>query len=687
MVVVLTLAPRTLQVAQALADLGGGATPGDLAHATAVPPRSVSEALARLRDAGLVDGPKTWVRLTSSGRARFAATGTPAAPKVSAGRALDEACAVWPYGHAALLRLLLSAVIARRHLGPSRPSAHLGFVLVGEGRTGKSALVEMACHLLGADPVEHTRNLALLSEGEVIGRRVPQPGGQLAFLPSATLELPLVLVDEYDKASTSMRSQAQLLFQGQYRATVEGEAHVIAPTPVLAANVPAHGGRLSQVHEVYRRRSVVLDTGPARSQLGDLGARLASYYQAHAQGSVDLEHTVPPALDLPETAQGLVAFMRDQALTELGWEQLPDERALYAAALGRAALAEVAADDAKGLNLAAYATCLDYLACTETIPGEVREGWEVDVEAVGYYAGTPGTDSFRAALDSRHQGQQLQQAAISASRVRQGQAGRQVLEDRGRLLEVLRLAHGELDGRRVPRPYKPDAAGLRAVLAQLRRDASHVERADRLADLSAAAADPLARAAALRARINHEQAAEAVQRRQVQQDLAEQKHATLEERRRTTSIRQTSERHTRAAATDQLGYVRDLAKPLERLWERTSGPAFPVLRDLRVDGEQLLAYRSATRRTGLKMLAAALQVLEAGMWVLRDERVQVAFPGTPTSCPALAVWGENTRAVLWPTLAALHAHEDLLLSQHGHLRQRRRPQLHVPQQRALTAAR
>jgi len=29
------------------------------------------------------------------------------------------------------------------------------------------------------------------------------------------------------------------------------------------------------------------------------------------------------------------------------------------------------------------------------------------------------------------------------------------------------------------------------------------------------------------------------------------------------------------------------------------------------------------------------------------------------------------RAVLWPTLAALHAHEDLLLSQHGHLRQRR----------------
>lgn len=110
-----------------LVSVGGSATSGELGAALGgLNGRRQADVTNALRAGRWVDGPKGRLTLTPAGWTRFAGVGP-----AGAGKVLDRVVSVLPerlYAHRALLRLYVSAVVARWHLHEARPEQHLTFV-------------------------------------------------------------------------------------------------------------------------------------------------------------------------------------------------------------------------------------------------------------------------------------------------------------------------------------------------------------------------------------------------------------------------------------------------------------------------------------------------------------------------------------------------------------------------------
>ena len=653
---------------------------GRMSHGTA------AKAISELETAGLVErvgGARGTPRLTAAGLVRFAGV-----EPVSAGAVVDAAAAVWPYTHAAFLRLYLAAVVARRHLAGSRP--HLGFVAIGEPRTGKSALFAHACHLLGLDADLHSRELALMSAGEITGRR---GGGALTtFTPAPYLARPAMLLDECDKAPAALRDRAQkVLLQGRYRVVVEDEDLVVACAPMLAGNVPTDAAdRFAHVHVAYRtRRSVLLDTGAApRAELDELGDRLEQYYASHAAGELDLDRLAPPATTVPNSRALWEALRR--YLTPGREQDFPDERALDGLVLGYAALRHVHPDDAPGIRLAALHALGDWYACASTVPGLVdpsaghplRDLTEAHRE---YFAGRADLASLEAAIATQQTGAAARAAQVRATARARTQVADAVVRGRGELDEQLRLAREAIAGTKVPDEHKPTAAGLRDVLGKLRTHVQQLTRADHLEDARHRAAAPLREAEALAWRIAAERAARARDQQQATQLERQQRADARTAARQQQAAQRQYAKHAKQQARQQLTALRQVLTGLEKLARRTTTPAgdnpLAELRRL-----QLVSYRAdptveqVERPRGLRRLFAGPDPWP-GAWVARDG---TSYPGGPGYCPELASWGPATRAVIVVALRDGYAEEDALCAQLGVAARARRINLDAAP--AVTAA-
>jgi hypothetical protein len=102
--------------------------------------------------------------------------------------------------HRGTFRLLVDAIVARRHLRRVYESSWPSFVLTGQTKSGKSLLTIGTCRLFNLDDGLLIRSVPSETERSMWGRCIPLPGGQWSLRRSPVLDFPILGMDELDKA-------------------------------------------------------------------------------------------------------------------------------------------------------------------------------------------------------------------------------------------------------------------------------------------------------------------------------------------------------------------------------------------------------------------------------------------------------------------------------------------------------
>jgi DNA-binding transcriptional ArsR family regulator len=335
-----------------------------LADALGIPVRTIRRDLGRLAAAGLVESQSrgTW-RLSGAG-SRAALVSTVPEP-VGATDALDAL----PAEHRAVLHLIEDAVIARRALGAVYPTNWPGFILLGPTKSGKTLVGWLAALRFGIDPGTAIVMLMRETEGSLLGRRVQTGPETWKIMPSPYLALPLIVLDEFDKASPELRGAAFAYLAGESRYRSEGTELHVAATAIVTLN--DSGGLAKLLPDAYLRRSVVLDTSVLVEATKDLHltARRLARATIPAPGDV----LVPPATELPEHAWEALGKLLQVCLTARGWG-LVDVEAISRLVLGRWA-------QEPDIEAAVLGVGADYLTVSATRQGLVEPDWPVRFEA------------------------------------------------------------------------------------------------------------------------------------------------------------------------------------------------------------------------------------------------------------------------------------------------------------------
>ncbi len=541
---------------------------------------------------------------------------------------------------------------------------------IGETGTGKTSPVRQAAFLFGVAELAVTRVLYTETPGSLLGRRERDADGY-RLVPSEAAGLPLLLLDEFDKADRTAQTMGWAFFQGETIAQHEGHAWPVRPVPVLNANPPGTGGRYRGLRPEYRRRCAVLDTGYMRGRGGAIEDMLTGYYRSARPGVLRLDQLQPPAARLSDEGLAVLRLVRD-ALTDAGREEFPGVDALELAALGRLALAGTGDH-----RTAAYATGLDYLLVTDTVPGQVAPGWQLDMAAVRRFLGDDAAGPLAAVVDAARTGRDQAAAHARTQAAGRGMVADDLTRERGALAERLRLAAAAIEPRRLGAlgdDRKADAAGVRGVLGKLRKETQDSRSAARLTELADRAAGPLADAA----RIASEISAEKDRRDRERQQAAQQRAYDAQAAARARELAKAQRRAVIARQRGELAQVTARAKHLEALYRRTSTKAgdspLDILREL--DRVYYVPPSALAAPSGKAARALERAVLgpPQGLWVVRGDGA-ASFPGRDRTCPALGQWGDGTRAALAPELAQLHAWEDNLCIQLGRPPRKGRPQV------------
>ncbi len=333
---------------------------GELSALARLPERTAREVLCRLVNRGLArrDG-KRRVWATDAGR-REAGAGTPG---LSLAPTLDVALGCLPAeALRAFARLQLAAVVARWHLASEHAAGWPGFIATGPTRTGKTSIASLVCRVFRIDEVRAIKLAQYETPGSLFGRRqrdrTSPTGYRLERSPA--LDLPVVCLDELDKAPREVKAAAGGLLQGNSVAELEGELVKVRPITYTTLNGRRDG--LGALHEAHVRRSCVIDTTKLRFLLGDVDESMARLFGGEvAIPSLSLARIKPPASALPGDLRQLLRCELRAGLTEEGW-QYSDVEPLARIALGRAALTNEPLDER-----AVIGTVFDYLVCSTTL--------------------------------------------------------------------------------------------------------------------------------------------------------------------------------------------------------------------------------------------------------------------------------------------------------------------------------
>lgn len=653
-----------------LAATGGTARKADLRARTGLDATQAARICATLTRRGLAEDRdrRTVLALTATGRAMFATR-----PSVNAGALLDQVLHGWPSRLAAFAQLAALATLARPFTGTA---PRLGLALIGATGTGKTSASVFLATLAGLDPDAHLLHLPALTENPT-GRREREAGTATGytFRPAPWLGTPLVIFDEWDKATASQRSDllgSALSTRG--RITPEGHTFEVCPVPILTANPPRDAigaARLAALGDArtgpaVRRRCIVLDTGTL-STLDPAALAVV----AVAADRLDLTPRLPlaaftmPTSPDPATVNTLAAFLRE-ALTDDGRES-PDAAALEPLARALHAL------DPDGIprEVATATVLAAFLTVAESIPGQVRPERSWDQQIVRWasdpqLATLPAAERVTAAAHAARTERDWHRAHLAAAVVEHTTAADTITEAAATDSEACRLLIVRLDGRRLSArgasdEQKATAAGLRKRLRDCREELARVRSHDGLHRAQLRAAEPRSRAAQLADTID------AAHQQHQDQGAAAKRH-NAEQRRAAVTQRAVAQQHARAArahAARELDQVRREARTWEGHYARADGRTTPrplaVLAGHLTD-RQLITYAPTNEPTPagfLERLAHRLAPPEPGQWSTIGAP-PLSFPGSTTRCAALDHWGPNTRAVIGPYLAYLHSAEDNL---------------------------
>jgi len=604
---------------EALVALGGATAPGDLAQAAAIPARTVRAGLTRLEAAGYISRSHAEVALTLAGR-------DAATPLVRGGIGdtldtfLDELLPPW---QAAWARLLADAVVARRLFPTRRPQPC--FVAFGPTGTAKTLAVIAICRLLGLDEADHIVLLDALAPGELLGRRVPGPGGRFSFVPSARLGDPLLCLDEFANATGALRHDTLKLLQGDPTVRIEDTTVAISPVPVVVFNPPPRAHTLPLLPVAIYRRAITIDTTQTTGALVGREARFSRFLASETRRVVDLEHIEAEVAEVPEEIATLLLLPRGDPspLTPRG-QQLWNAATLGCCLLGRLARW---GGGATRLRAAAATVLLDALLCAETIPGTIAPTWRDQMGTFpAWLEGLPGAERFTETIERSAAVRATTEERAQANRVAKDAQALEVVERRGVLCQRLGDARGSIT--RVPAPYREEARGLRDVLKRLEQQAGDARSLDALADVGALAAPRLDQVAMLRRKI----ARAAEQDAQAKRVHAETEANAKDARRRLKEQAKAVER----ARRDQVAELRRRRSTLVSLRGRVRTRAGEdVVATLLAAGaleEEAPRTRPSDRRlTAVQMVAQA--------FAPRPERIVVDRAGHRWRAHELASWG------------------------------------------------
>jgi hypothetical protein len=575
--------------------VAGALSPRDLAERTGRAPRTVTKDLARLRDAGLVDGPKTAPRPTTAGYGLVRPL--PPVPRTAYDRMVAD---ILPAPLAALARLVVDAVVFRRHF--PEHARQPGFVVFGSKGTGKTAVAELVAQALGFEFRTVLRELSSLSPGGLVGRRRQEAGGRWVFDSSEVADLPFVVLDEADKAEGELRREMFRLFGEHPRIVIEGSDVLLRGVPLVVFNAPLGKGETglptNVLHEAHFRRSIVCSThGLPAHQIDELPVRLRRHYaDPVASGPlVSLADCTPPGERLPDAAVAVLRLIRE-VLTTVGRPFVQLE-ALEVVTLGRAGRLGCRPGDNLAGAVAGVVT--DVLTCWETVPGVVEPGWTVDPDAWRRALGdAPGMEEFLAAASRAAEHRRAVTVERAARRSRADVEDLSLTGERARLRALLDEAISSIS--RVPKGYGPQAAGLRAQLRKLREDAGTARSKERLEEIAANAAPVLSQASDLvRAIYQRRIEIERAQRARVEADRQAKELAGAHRRALAVAL---------AAKRERRREIRKKLAPWRKKWadarrRTTTRPDEDVPRrlvELRVVSEQRERYLEAREPDALE---------------------------------------------------------------------------------------
>ncbi len=624
-------------VLQALADLGGTATPTEIAAASGRPSRSVTEGLAKLRAAGLVTGPKNRPQLTNAGRA--AARSLVREPQGPFEEAVEAIFGPSP-ALGAFCRLAADLIVARR-LYPDRAFHPALFAFGALGR-GKTAAAELLARALGLGR-EAILDVPALARGEIFGRRWQVDGGW-ALEPASHLALPFVCLDELGEADTDVRRQAQILFHGDPVVPVEGTAVRIAGT-VMATWNPRDGATV--VAKPYFRRALTICVDEVL--IPDLPARLrAAELAGTGAGTLSLDSYRPVTDRVGESCIRILERVA-HVLTDEGRHRV-DLRMLELATLGRAARYGLESGvDLRGL---AYFIGTDVLTVTETVVGLVDPDWHVPIDDIAAQLGdVPGLRELAEAARARTESRERIRGEVKVRRQAAIHEDLELTGERARLVTTIDQAVATI--KTVPRTERAEAAALRARLSKVRRQASAARSRGALEEIIPVASREVAFARSLRAELDEAKAsrdAELARDKRDREAAARDAAAAKREYRRSLEA---LERQRKAEIRALRRRRAELSKLRARVRAHPGGPPSAVLADVSVlrpmDAREEIAARP-TMRDVLRIVRGEPQPRRTRT-VVRRRFVDVAG----------RVWGhEQLAAWDWP---AVHAVLDAAIAQ------------------------
>lgn len=412
------------------------------------PRRTVYHRLKVLKGKGLVHQPRRGLwGLTDKGRAFLLHEGAPVGEYLG----LKKVLALMPEGWQALVRLALSAVVAKRHLLGRFETGWPGFIVWGRTGLGKTFVGRMIGRILGLGDV--VKDCRTATEGELLSRRVRLGGGRYAVKRSPYLDIPFLVLDEADKARGEVRRGVFQLLQGDAHILVEGEPVPHRMVPYVTLNLDRGPG---EGFAPYLRRCVAVDFDGLG--LDHKGVRAAVDRIPKPLPVLDPDRLSPPG-ELPRELRGLIEeVMRNCVGDGALWDRLP----LEIMALGRAPF--LGGD----LKRAVLDTCYDRLVALETLK-MTEPDWRTRVLAI-YREHFPEMGAKGIAVVPSPKPQEKKEEELA------------FLRRKGGLLERVRAAIREAT---VPEglshhPAAQELAGVREELRELLREAEGVRDLGRL---------------------------------------------------------------------------------------------------------------------------------------------------------------------------------------------------------------
>jgi hypothetical protein len=364
-------------VCHALLELGGTGTPSGLT--TALPgilttARVRTEILSYAERNGWITRTQRRVELTAKGHDRF---GTRQLPRESVITVKNNPVYAPPIGqyesvvsrlpmpHQMFVRMLIDAIIARRHLANTRNEPWPGFVGIGGSGTGKTTMHRLICRMCDFEITACTVNLTRAhTSGELKGL---WGGPKYGFVPSKYMGFPYLVFEEVDKDAEKIKL-VDPYFLGEIKAETRGKSYRILPVPVILGNPPEKGDRYSLVHPAWRRRSVFLDTqylsAAEKISIEDFAEWLDTPGNLEP-GMLHIENFKVPER-LSESGKAILQCVRELLSTDFRNRDLYSGTGpLELITLGHVAL------HGQSHEIAAWHVGLYYLGIASTIPGQV----------------------------------------------------------------------------------------------------------------------------------------------------------------------------------------------------------------------------------------------------------------------------------------------------------------------------